>query len=183
MATKSDTDLVIVDVVETTHSLAEVLADSAAYPDAFYIGNGYIAKAGKRIILPGSGSTDEEGGGTIGSGIPITDGEWESLDDSDYTHNMILQDGVYCKCPEKLGVDHRVMVYITPTNDTTKLAEWWVEMDFDNDPPELFFSNPTNEDAIVRIAGSTLGEGTNVYHLWSSDGGNTIFGEVQWFSY
>lgn len=114
---------------------------------------------------------------------PVNDGEWEKPDESDY-YILILQDHIYSKCPEEVSVDHNIQVHITPTNDMTKLAEWWAEIPFGPDPPnELVFKNPSNEEAVIRIAGSAMTDGVNVYHLWSSDGGNTIFGDVKWFSY
>lgn len=57
MAEKTNKDLMIVDSVDTSHSVVEVLADSASNPDAFYFGKGYIAHNGKKIIGSGSGNT------------------------------------------------------------------------------------------------------------------------------
>ena len=50
MATKTDIELKIVDSVDTSHSNAEVLADSASNPDAFYVGRGYLAHNGEKVI-------------------------------------------------------------------------------------------------------------------------------------
>lgn len=50
MATKTDIELKIVDSVDTSHTDEEVLADSASNPDAFYVGRGYLAKGGKKVI-------------------------------------------------------------------------------------------------------------------------------------
>lgn len=50
MATKTDIELKIVDSVDTSHTDAEVLADSASNPDAFYVGRGYLAKGGEKVI-------------------------------------------------------------------------------------------------------------------------------------
>ena len=50
MATKTDIELKIVDSVDTSHTEAEVLTDSAANPDAFYVGRGYLAHNGKKVI-------------------------------------------------------------------------------------------------------------------------------------
>lgn len=50
MATKTDIELKIVDSVDTSHTEAEVLADSASNPDAFYVGRGYLAHNGEKVI-------------------------------------------------------------------------------------------------------------------------------------
>lgn len=50
MIEKTDIELKIVDSVDTSHSIEEVLADSASNPDAFYVGQGYLAKNGEKII-------------------------------------------------------------------------------------------------------------------------------------
>ena len=50
MATKTDIELKIVDSVDTSHTDAEVLADSASNPDAFYVGRGYLAHNGEKVI-------------------------------------------------------------------------------------------------------------------------------------
>ena len=50
MATKTDIELKIVDSVDTSHTEAEVLTDSAANPDAFYVGRGYLAHNGEKVI-------------------------------------------------------------------------------------------------------------------------------------
>ena len=57
MATKTDIELKIVDSVDTSHTVAEVLADSASNPDAFYVGRGYLAHNGEKVIE----SIDENG--------------------------------------------------------------------------------------------------------------------------
>jgi hypothetical protein len=50
MATKTDIELKIVDSVDTFHTDAEVLADSASNPDAFYVSRGYLAHNGEKVI-------------------------------------------------------------------------------------------------------------------------------------
>lgn len=50
MATKTDIELKIVDSVDTSHTEAEVLTDSASNPDAFYVGRGYLAHNGEKVI-------------------------------------------------------------------------------------------------------------------------------------
>lgn len=57
MITKTDIELKIVDSVDTSHSVAEVLTDSASNPDAFYVGRGYLAHNGEKVIE----SIDEKG--------------------------------------------------------------------------------------------------------------------------
>lgn len=57
MATKTDIELKIVDSVDTSHTDEEVLADSASNPDAFYVGRGYLAHNGEKVIE----SIDEKG--------------------------------------------------------------------------------------------------------------------------
>lgn len=50
MITKTDIELKIVDSVDTSHTEEEVLADSASNPDAFYVGRGYLAHNGEKVI-------------------------------------------------------------------------------------------------------------------------------------
>lgn len=110
---------------------------------------------------------------------PINDGEVERPDDSAYDILLTLSTHHFAVCPNILDGDSSVGINLTPTDDTASVAEYWLQMRVGDSVPNLAFSAIDDEDAVIVINGTVMINAVNIWHIISTDGGHTYFGEIK----
>ena len=111
--------------------------------------------------------------------IPINDGEHEKPDAEDYyDRQFILTPNYYAKSPVELDNTATVAVYVTPSDTSSVLAEYWFEFAIGDTMPNITFLS-SHENTVFRFGGEMMTDATNILHITSSDGGVTFFGEIK----
>lgn len=111
--------------------------------------------------------------------IPINDGEHEKPDAEDYyDRQFILTPNYYAKSPVELDNTATVAVYVTPSDTSSVLAEYWFEFAIGDTMPNITFLS-SYENTVFRFGGEMMTDATNILHITSSDGGVTFFGEIK----
>lgn len=110
---------------------------------------------------------------------PINDGEVERPDDSAYDILLTLSTHHFAVCPNILDGDSSVGINLTPTDDTASVAEYWLQIQVGDSVPNLAFSAIDDEDAVIVINGTVMINAVNIWHIISTDGGHTYFGDIK----
>ena len=111
--------------------------------------------------------------------IQINDGEMDSPDSSEYDYEFRLSHQHYAKSKVELDGESTVLIRIDAPENADIVAEYWLEMRVGESLPNLTFENPNNADSIFRIGGQAQEYAVNIWHIISTDGGATYFGEIK----
>lgn len=145
-----------------------------------------IQRLQKSVFTP-SGTTSQyiRGDGSYGDvselsqPIQINDGEMDSPDSSEYDYEFRLSHQHYAKSKVELDGESTVLIRIDAPENADIVAEYWLEMRVGESLPNLTFENPNNADSIFRIGGQAQEYAVNIWHIISTDGGATYFGEIK----
>lgn len=141
----------------------------------------------KKTAFNPSGSTTQyiRGDGSYGDvselsqPIQINDGEMDSPDSSEYDYEFRLFHQHYAKSRVELNDESKVLIRINAPENADIVAEYWFELRVGESLPNLTFENPNNVDSIFRIGGQVQEYAVNIWHIISTDGGATYFGEIK----
>lgn len=115
---------------------------------------------------------------------PIYDGEMDRPDGSNYDYEFRLFPQQYAKLSVELNGESTILVRIEAPENRDIVAEYWLEIVVGETRPTIEFvtSLNDNEAAECRFNGEVQTSATNIWHIITTDGGITFYGEITNYS-